>query len=624
MDRDARKRAHGWTHYAALVLAVLFVALFFGLTVLKHNAFHTRAFDEGKFDQAIWNTLRGRFLSTSLQSYTILGNHFSPFMALLSPAFVVWSDIRALFLIQTAGLAAAGLLLYKIVHLKRPALAPWFLLAFYLNPALHEVALVEFRRVTLAVPFLALALYALFVRKRWLMAIGLACALLCKENIALIVVMMGLHLIVFQSDWRWGVPLVVIGVAWAVVITLWIIPAFMPSEASLYPHLYYLGLSGDSYQEIIQNVLSDPWVFLRRMFDLAGLQAIWRILLPVGLVLPFLAPDWLLIVVPSVLYMLMSTARGMHRLEDWYMAAVLPGLFAAIAVALGRLPERWARWLTVGLLGTTIIGYVLFSHAPLGAKYEPELYQVTAHHRLAARAVDLIPGDAQVATQDPYVPHLSHREQIYLYPWIRIGLENVDYVLLDRHLHPYPLQPHEMQAAIDDMIADTSYVIEWEADGIFLFRRGGEPLPSFDVDAIADGSMRLDRVEIAAGDEDGVFHTVAQEPVRLERGQKVRVSLYWETLAAPNAERTVSIRIADASGALVAIYDNLPGQGKKPTSWWQEGWKIRDVYYLTVSPQAQLGQGSLDVMVYDSFSGETVPFKGGTEILRLCQVIIDD
>jgi uncharacterized membrane protein len=623
MDSNTRKSAHRWIHYAAPALAILFVAVFFGLTVLKHASFHTRAFDEGKFDQAIWNTLRGRFLFTSMQNYCILGNHFSPYMALLSPVFVIWSDTRALYLIQTIGLAIAGLLLYKIIHLRRPALAPWFLLAFYLNPALHEVALVEFRRVTLAVPFLALALYALFTRKRWLMTIGLAFALLCKENIALIVVMTGLYLILFQSDWRWGVPLVIVGAAWAIVITLWVIPVFTPGESSLYPQLYYFGLSGDSYQEIIRNALTDPWIFLRRMFDPAGLQAIWRILLPVGLVLPFLAPDWLVVVVPSVSYMLMSTAQGMHRLEDWYMASVLPGLFAAIAVALGRLPERWARWLTMGLLGTTIIGYLSFSHAPLGAQYDPERYQVTAHHRLATRAVNMVPDDAKVATQDPYVPHLSHREHIYLYPWIPTGLEDIDYLLLDRHLHPYPLQPHEMEARIDDMIADISYLIEWEADGIYLFHRGGEPLPAFDVDATVGGSMHLDRVEVAVCDKDGVFHTVAQEPVRLEQGQKVRVSLYWDALYTPNAERTVSIRIADASGALVAIHDNLPGQGKKPTSWWQEGWKIRDVYYLTISPQAQVGQGSLDVMVYDTFSSETVPFEGETEILRLCQVTID-
>lgn len=623
-DGSVRKPARGWTRYGAALMAVLFVALFFGLMVCKHDSFHTHALDLAKFDQAIWNTLRGRFLFSSLQGYSILGNHFSPFMALLSPLFLIWSDVRALFLVQTVGLAVAGLLLHKIVHLRHPRLALWFLLAFYLNPALHEVALVEFRRVTLAVPFLALALYALYVRKRWLMAVGLAFALLCQEDLALIVLMVGLYLLLFERDWRWGLALAILGTTWALVVTLWVVPAFgLPNDgSSLYPQLNYFGLSGSSYQEIGWNILRDPWIFFRRMFDQEGLKAIWRILVPVGLVLPFLAADWLLIVLPSVAYMLMSSAPGMHRLEDWYMASVLPGLFAAVAVGLGRLPERGARWLTAGLLGTTLIGYALFSLAPWGGKYEPELYQVTAHHRLAARAVDMIPDNAKVAAQDPYVPHLAHREHIYLYPWISIGPENMDYLVLDRNLHPYPLQPHQMQAKIDDLIADVRYTVEWEADGIYLLRQGGEPLPSFTVGAIVGGSMRLGRVEVAACDQDDAFRIAAQEPIELGQGQKVRVSLYWEALAAPNAERTVSVRIVDASGSLAAIYDNMPGQGKKPTSWWQEGWEIRDIYYLTISPQAQLGYGSLQALVYDSFSGEIVPFESGDQALELCQVTI--
>jgi hypothetical protein len=46
------------------------------------------------------------------------------------------------------------------------------------------------------------------------------------------------------------------------------------------------------------------------------------------------------------------------------------------------------------------------------------------------------------------------------------------------------------------------------------------------------------------------------------------------------------------------------------------------VYYLVVSPQAQTGPGSLDVLVYDSFGGGVVPFEGEAEILELCQLII--
>jgi len=613
-----------WSDHGAWVVAAAFLVVTFGLMVRQHDAFHTRALDLGKFDQAIWNTLHGRFLFSTLQGFSILGNHFSPFMALLSPLFLIWPNVRVLFLVQTVGLAAAGLMLDRIVRRVRPNLATWFTVAFFLNPALHEVALDEFRRVTLAVPFLALALYGLAARRRPLTALGLGLALLCKEDIALIVMMVGFYLLVFERDVRWGVPFALLGLGWGVAVTLWVIPAFRPPDdpTTLYPQLNYLGLSGDSYQEIIGQALRQPWIFPQRMFDREGLTAIGRVLFPVGLALPFLAPQWLLIVVPSASYMLMSSMPGMHNLQDWYMASILPGLFAAVATSLTRLPERLARWATGGLVGCALAGYIWYGHGLLGGQYAPELFRVGAHQRLAAQAVAQVPREARVATQDPYVPHLSQREDIYLYPWISIGPEQIEYFLLDRHLHPYPMLRWELDAQIDDMIADTRYTIDWEADGIYLFHQDGQPLPSFPVDAVADGTMRLERVDVATGNKDGVYHVASQEPVALQPGQQVRVSLYWEAIATPGAERTVSVRISDSSGALAAVYDNLPGQGKKPTSWWKEEWQIRDVYYLTVSPQALAGPGSLSVLLYDSFSGESVPFEGEIPTLELCQVVI--
>jgi uncharacterized membrane protein len=622
--RKKRRLADWWVRRGVLVLALLYVGVFTWLMVRKHEAFNTRTYDFARFDQAIWNTLHGRFLFSTILNYSILGNHFSPFMALLSPLFLIWNDARMLFLVQTVGMAVAGLFLYKIVRVKHPVLAPWFALAFYLNPALHEVTLFEFRRVTPAVPFLALALYALYVRKRWLMTSGLVLALLCKENVGFVVFMVGFYLLVFERDWRWGGAIMALGAGWLVVVSLWVIPAFAPPHeaSSVYPQLYYFQFLGDSYDEVWATLSGDPLVLVRQIFGPQRLQALWRVFLPLGIVLPFLAPGWALMCLPSVTYMFMSGEPTMYRLEKWYMATILPVLYAAIGVGLGRLSGRWARWSTAGLLATTIAGYVLFSPAPLGGKYDPSLYRVTEHHRLASELLATVPPDARVAAQPRYTPHLSHREHIYHYPWIPIGKENIDYFVLDRHSNPYPFLPDGLNEQIDNMLADPATVVELEADGIYLFRNGGDPLPAFSIGRVVDGSMELERVEIAVKDGRGFYRTVAQGPVELRRGQGVRVSLYWEALSAPGAERTVSVRVADASGILLAQHDNMPGQGTKPTSWWREGWKIRDVYYLDVSPQSALGPGSLDVLVYDSFSLQIVPFDGGEEILSLCGVIV--
>ena len=54
-----------------------------------------------------------------------------------------------------------------------------------------------------------------------------------------------------------------------------------------------------------------------------------------------------------------------------------------------------------------------------------------------------------------------------------------------------------------------------------------------------------------------------------------------------------------------------------------EGWEIRDVYYITApagTEHAQPGSGGLDVLVYDTYSSESVPWDDGTEVLRVCRI----
>jgi hypothetical protein len=171
-----------------------------------------------------------------------------------------------------------------------------------------------------------------------------------------------------------------------------------------------------------------------------------------------------------------------------------------------------------------------------------------------------------------------------------------------------------------------------EADGIYLFGHHADSLPFVTVDRVAGGTMVLERVDVAVEDDQGFFqpsprgYRTSDGTLDLQPGQRARVSLYWRALAAPEAERTVSVRIADSSGALIAQHDGLPGNGTKPTSWWQEGWEIRDVHYVQVSPDAQPGPGSVQVVVYDSHSLEIVPFAtpGGEPVdhLRLLDVLV--
>ncbi|MEJ2748693.1 MAG: DUF2079 domain-containing protein, partial [Anaerolineae bacterium] len=319
-----------WNDKTAYGMAVLFTIVIYWLILRQYATFNTRASDLDRFNQALWNTLHGRFMYSTIEDRSILGGHFSPLMIALSPLLLIWNDPRIFSLVQTIGLALSGLFLYKIVRDKHPALAPWFLLAYYLNPALHEIALLELRRIPLAIPFLALALYALSAHKRRLLVASLFIALLAKEDVALIVAMFGLYLILFERDWRWGSGLIVLGVAWVALVLFITNPYFDPQKlekadnaVNAYRGLGYFAAWGSSPLEILTNVLRQPGIVLSRMFDTAGQQAVWRLFLPLGIVLPLLAPGWFLLGLPTLGYMLLSSQPAMHRLEDWYLSPIL-------------------------------------------------------------------------------------------------------------------------------------------------------------------------------------------------------------------------------------------------------------------------------------------------------------
>jgi len=50
---------------------------------------------------------------------------------------------------------------------------------------------------------------------------------------------------------------------------------------------------------------------------------------------------------------------------------------------------------------------------------------------------------------------------------------------------------------------------------------------------------------------------------------------------------------------------------------------MRDTYYLTISDDAADGAATLDILLYDTYSQERVPFDTGEEILNLHPIIID-
>jgi uncharacterized membrane protein len=633
-------------HLLVWGMALTFFSVISWMVFRQYAVFHMQAPDVVLYTQSMWHTLRGNILYSSLIGYSSLAYHFTPIFILLSPALLIWEDPRVFFLIQAAGLATTGLILWLIARHAAPRWALLLTAVFFLNPTLHEVAVNELRRITLATPFIALALYGLYFRKNRPLLIGLFFALLAKEDVGILIFAFGLFVMLIQRNWKLGSFLAFFGLISFVFLTFCAIPSFHPDQGSFgcypeaYPQLKYFGgfgadtsdltaagaesASSNPVLNVVTGILLSPGKVLTTIFDASGRQAVFRILLPLALLLPLIGWEWALIGVPSVALMMLSSTFQLHTLRDWYMAPILPIMMMATIIGLKRIPEKWQPWAMAGLVACTLVGYGWYSYLPGGQLFLPVRYQLTEHQRLAQTMLDLVPNDAAVIAQDAFTQHLSMRAELHHLRWNSWNEKPFDYLVLDRNLKHYPFEQAAINNIIDERMADPNLTIAAEGDGMFLFQANGEANPAIQVMATAEGSMLLEKVELATTDELGIFRPeFATQTMQLSPRDVLRVTFYWQALSKPIGNRTVSVRLADETGWLVAQHDSVPSNGGRPTAAWEPGWYFRDVYYLTIPEGTAAGEKTLSVLLYDSQSQERVPFAEGDQ-LDLVQVLISD
>ena len=607
------------------------------MTFRQYAVFHLQAPDVVLYTHSMWNTLQGELLYSSLVGHSSLAFHFTPIFILLSPALWLWEDPRIFFLIQAAGLATTGVILWLIARHAAPRWAIPLTAIFFLNPALHEVAVNELRRITLATPFIALALYGLYFQKKKTLLIGLFFALLCKEDVAIIIFAIGVFMMLVQREWRLGSFLTIFGVVSFFFLTFCFIPSLHPDQATFgcypeaYPQLTYFGGFSDSGStttadnpvlSIIQGILQNPAAVLQTIFDSTGRAAIFRILLPLALFIPLIGWEWALIGVPSVALMMLSSNTQLHTLRDWYLAPILPIIFVATIIGLKRIKPYWQPWVMGGLLVCTVIGYVWFSFLPGGRAFLPVRYQITEHHHIAQNIVEMIPDDAAVMAQDAFTQHLSMRPQLYHLRPNSWNEQAFDYLILDRNLKHYPFDLATINSIIDERVADPDLIVAAEGDGAYLFKSSGEQPPSIPIKATAEDSIHLEKVELAVEDHNQIFQTSStDQAVAMDTGQALRVTLYWRALEKPIGNRTVSVRLSDETGWVVAQHDATPSNGRRPTVVWEKGWYFRDVYYLTIPEGTAAGEKNISILLYDSVTQEQIPFDIGDE-LPIGEVII--
>jgi uncharacterized membrane protein len=531
--RPSRALRAQWPALVVWLLILAYVLFFGTLTVRQHDAFETTAFDLGNVDQAVWNTRHGRpFAMTNIEGLeNRLGTHVEPILLPISLLYFVWSDPRTLLLLQTVVIALGAWPVYKLANLQigkyaNQKMEKWtngqsappdvhasafadlpigrlahahilciaFVAAYLLFPALQSANVFDFHAVALAPTFFLAALYFL-ERERWgWYALFAILTMSCKEDMPLLVAMLGLYALVIRR--RWVVGLATMGVAgtWFLLAVGWVMPHFDTRGVSPIANRYaYLG---DGPVEMATTMFTRPGVVLARMFTVDNIIYVAKLLAPVAF-LPLLAPEVLLMAVPPLAVNLLSTDGFMHELEGFhYGAPLVPVVVAAAIYGAGRLlshisgtPRQARRIPRTRILSLLLTGVLLLAslgyhwalgYTPLAVNFAGTWPAVTAHDRLGHEIARGIPADASLAAPPYPNPHASQRQQLHMIDRVEDGLpaplrgtgqaSPAGYVWLDV-TDSWPLHPNDLKRGADNLLAG-EYGVETAVDGWLLLRRG--------------------------------------------------------------------------------------------------------------------------------------------------------
>jgi uncharacterized membrane protein len=483
-----------------VVVAILLYAIVLSwVSVSRHEAYSSARFDLGNMDQAVWTTaFDGRLLAATSDGGELVSrfvNHADPLLLLFVPLYLVWSSPVWLLVVQSAvvGLGAWPLFrlcehfLWRIPGCDPGPPAALLAVAYLFNYGVQSANLFDFHAQTLAGTLLLFAFWFLIKGRLWPFVLFAVLAASAKEDIVLVVAMMGLYAVFPLRRPRWGVPIFFVSVAYFLLVMLVVIPSFNAGETSRLVSERY-GPLGGSMGGVVRTVLTDPLLVLGYVTTTEKLAYLFSVVGSAGLLGVF-APLVLLVPAPEIAINLLSDRVQMIDSRYHYSAPILPFAFLAAAAGLanlaalarrlgwggrelfaGFLPLAFALW--VLMLGV----YLDYREGPLPWSAKGGVDSPVVMHRLSQESVQNLDEAVALVPRDPDVKvsasnwigaHLSQRRHLYLFPEVR----DADYVVVDLRRPSYytSVDRDKAGAALSRLRNDPGYRLLYRASNVAVY-----------------------------------------------------------------------------------------------------------------------------------------------------------
>jgi len=275
--------------------------------------------------------------------------------------------------------------------------------------------------MTLAVPFVAISMLAIEIKRPYVLFACTFFILLRKEHFGVMAVGFGILWYIRNKSWKPALGLMLIGIMHSFIVLSIIMPALSPTGEHPMLAGRYSWL-GHSMGEIIGRLFTDPFSIIKVvMIDFKGIAYI-VLLFAFFCGFPLLAPEFLLPGLADLAANMLSAVSMPRLIIAYHSVTLIPLLATAAIYGVKRLSLWQSRYTLTQLAGLAVIlsfvgGYV-FAPLPLpGARnfWAPAHFLSLPDPRVQMIR-SLVGENASVSAQANVGSHFSQRHEIYRYP----------------------------------------------------------------------------------------------------------------------------------------------------------------------------------------------------------------
>lgn len=418
--------------------AALFIFYVGSIAVLRYALYRNPNFDFGIWTQMFYymkKTLKP-LTTCERQNIGLMSHfkvHFSPIYYIYLPVYFVFPYPVVLNILQVftlvSGLVPVFLLCRK-KDLSKAATAAFGIL-FVVFPAVACGTFYDLHENCFLLP-LILWLFYFLEKDNWKGTIIFSVlTLLVKEDAAVYVACIGLYAMFGMKRTQKGAAVSIMAIVYFMIVTMLMKYYGLGIMDNRFTN-YMVDSAEGGLIDVVKNFFANPAYVLEQCFSKDKLEFIFLMAVPVGF-LSFMSKkaSTLILFLPILLENLVSNYQYQHSIFFQYVFGSSAIMIYLAIVNYAELSEKVRRF-----LGSFAIcmGIMLAPICAMSKSYYFDVYKYDKENcKKLDEAMEKIPEEASVTASTFFVPHLSNRDYIYEYPYIK----ETDYIVLDMRFSEY-------------------------------------------------------------------------------------------------------------------------------------------------------------------------------------------